>query len=193
MTVRTTLSVSTNVEDDLLVYLEQFNQANEDLVRDVMDDIAPDLLDELTFMPGTPASPFVWSNNKEANDRARRWWFWAISAGDVRTDGRHYIRTEQLVNGWSIEILSEGETTRVKLENPSSVLPLVQGSLAQNISQAGRFQIPGHRNTGWILVAITVNFWLGEAFPQDYEDALQDTVLDLVETSQRRRAFTRVV
>lgn len=190
MVVKSTITMTTQVEDDYIVWLSDFESVNHQVTIATIDEIEDPLLNELAFMPGTPSSPFVWSHNKEENDRARRWWFWAISAGIVRTDGSHYIRTGDLVNSWTIEVLSEGLTSRVVLSNPANILPLVQGSLAQDITAAARFQIPGHKRTKWPLVAETANFWLNDVFPEIYEEKLQETVLIFAETTRKRRAHT---
>lgn len=190
MVVKSTVTTSTIVEDDYIAHLSDFESVNHQVTLAAVDEIEDPLLNELAFMPGTPASPFVWSHNKEENDRARRWWFWAISAGKVRTDGSHYIRTGDLVNSWSIEIQADGLETRVVLSNPANILPLVQGSLAQDLTAAARFQIPGHKKTGWPLVAETANFWLNDIFPEVYDEKLQETVLTFAETTRKRRAFT---
>ena len=97
-----------------------------------------------------PAPPrtdikFVWSFNKAANTRARRWWFWALSQGKISTDGKHYKRTGDMAERFHISVTRQGNVITIDASNPAPGSEHVYGSETQQ-------QIPGHKTTGWIDV-----------------------------------------
>ncbi|NIN36641.1 MAG: hypothetical protein GTO60_16720 [Gammaproteobacteria bacterium] len=85
---------------------------------------------------------FVWSLNRAANERARRWWFYAIREGLVSTDGSHYKRSGDMVRNWNITVSRQGNSITIDASNKSPGSEFVYGSETQN-------QIPGHATTGW--------------------------------------------
>lgn len=91
----------------------------------------------LTRYPGPSVHPFVWSYNKAANDRARRWWFMAIDKGLVRTDGVRYVRSGELGESW--EMIYDASNGTITFFNSADGAGYVIGDR----------QIPGHRRTGW--------------------------------------------
>lgn len=96
-----------------------------------------------TPKPRTSSSPrFIWSRDKAAQDRARRWWFAAIARGEIPTNGQNYQRTGQLQRAWKIEVTRKGTTLTLIAANNNRGAVYVYGDY-------GRPQIPGHRATGW--------------------------------------------
>ena len=138
------------------------------IARMVNRDIAPPLerrLDRIVSKVAPPRTDvkFVWSYNRAANARARRWWFAAIKRGAVQTDGKHFLRTGVIPAAWQTEIAIVGDQIVMSLVNPASGSEFLYGS-------EERPQVPGHATTGWlnytqflgfidIVRAETINAW----------------------------------
>ena len=95
----------------------------------------------------TPAPPrsdvkFVWSLNRAADERARRWWFRAVREGLVPTDGEHYRRSGTIPASWIITVSRDTNPITVIAQNPAEGSEFVYGSETQR-------QVPGHATTGW--------------------------------------------
>ncbi len=78
--------------------------------------------------------PFRWSKNKQANDRARRWFFANYPEG--------YERTGALGKAWDVRMSITRAGLDLLVGNTADVAGRVYGS-----SEGG--QIPGHSDTGW--------------------------------------------
>lgn len=116
--------------------------------------IKPELEAALKQTPRPSVHPFVWSNDPAANARARRWYFWAIREGIIPTDGRRYKRSGKLGTIWDIELLDNPPQILVKTnetdERGRFRYRWVVGTFDRRTGT--RWQIPGHRRTGWYLV-----------------------------------------
>lgn len=145
------ISIAKSPQRPLRDLVQQLPQKyRQEFLRGVTRDIVPAVnaalvrdLAENTPPARTPSSPtFVWSRNKAANARARRWWFANIKKGNIRTDGHNYIRSGKLQQAWTIRaIVQQGKAT-ITVENPSRGASYVYGD-------ENRAQIPGHATTGW--------------------------------------------
>jgi hypothetical protein len=149
------------------------------ILRMVNRDIAPPVERRLDAVLRTPAPPrtnqkFVWSFNREANTRARRWWFRQIKLGNIPTDGEHYIRSNTIINAWISEIRIDGDAILFTLSNPAPGASHVYGSPEQT-------QVPGHASTGWQHYTVFVSF-----FDQIIPDIIEAWD-KLVRTSTKRR------
>lgn len=112
--------------------------------------------------PRTPASPrFIWSHDPEKNARARRWFFANYPNG--------YTRTGALVQAWETAIEFDAGITRIEIENPARGASYVFGSDEFD-------QVPGHKTTGWPLVA-SVATEIGAELEDDIEE-LWETIVD---------------
>lgn len=78
--------------------------------------------------------PFVWSNNPEANARARRWFFANYPNG--------YTRTGDMGKAWKVGLSVTVAGFSVTVRNPADGASYVYGDDAYR-------QIPGHAATGW--------------------------------------------
>jgi hypothetical protein len=117
------------------------------IARMINRDVAPAIerrLDRVVSEEAPPRddSKFVWSFNREANKKARRWWFRELKLGSINTDGRHYQRTGVIRNSWQTEISISGDEVILSLFNPAPGSEYLYGSPEQR-------QVPGHTATGW--------------------------------------------
>lgn len=99
-------------------------------------EVKPALLNELRHYPGPVRYPFQFGS-----DRSRRYYF--------ATHTPPYVRTGQLAAGWRADVVMSDNAVAMSVSNPVKATPYV----------VGRYQVAGHRNTGWPLFAPTVNFW----------------------------------
>jgi hypothetical protein len=118
------------------------------IARMVSRDIAPPIerrIDAIVKQPAPPRTSikFVWSLNRAANARARRWWFANLRAGNIPTDGQHYLRSGVIENSWQNEIFLDGDEVVLSFFNPADGAEYVYGSPEQT-------QVPGHATTGWL-------------------------------------------
>ena len=121
-----------------------------DIVEDEALDIAIEYEPRIVATLGTIAPPrgsekFVWSNDAEANARARRWWFANLRKGNIPTDGRHYKRQGRPGMGWDIEVDRDGDNIVIRIFNKWEKSWTVYGRLLVNVK---RPPIPGHARTG---------------------------------------------
>jgi hypothetical protein len=108
-----------------------------------------------TVPPPRDNTKFVWSFNRAANQRARRWWFDAIKRGVINTDGEHYIRSGEIPNAWETEIIINTNEILLRIFNPAPGAERVYGSPEIN-------QVPGHAFTGWTnILAFTTQIEQG--------------------------------
>lgn len=118
------------------------------LLRAISRDIAPPierLLDK-TLVNNTPpkrgpGSPrFVWSNNRAANERARRWWF--ANADKFPSRNGYYARTGKLQRAWRVDVVLERGRVLIRAVNDNRGASYVYGRPRVQ-------QVPGHKRTGW--------------------------------------------
>lgn len=142
--------------DNLEAFLDAYPELALETLRDGFNaHIKPDLLHELRYYPGEVVHPFQF-----ATPKSRRWYFFAVHTGLIKTDGRAYIRTGQFAQGWD---------TDVTIGDGSIVMSVTQTLRATRFITGNR-QVPGHRRTGWQLHAPTIAFWREAAQEQAVED-----------------------
>jgi len=151
---------------ELVRRLDDFEQVANRIGIEVVYERVPDVLSALSKVPGPPSSPFVWSHDPAANRRAQRWWFAAIKRGIVETDGEHYVRTGRTIQGWRVEAYLRDDTFVIRVSNRARdglVIAFIYGSLSfRSLNEARRFQLPGHRDTGWPFAAEIVRAFYDE-------------------------------
>jgi len=109
--------------------------------------------------PPRDDSRFVWSFNRAANARARRWWFWAIAQGIVQTAGGHYRRTNKIAESWEFFATTSPDGIEIIANNDAPGSEFLYGSQS-------RRQVPGHRSTGWLNLDETITL-IGEGAEVD--------------------------
>lgn len=158
-----------NVEplEQLDAFLDQFEDVAFGEWQDAVSANEANILDELQTEPRPAVHPIEW-----ASDAQRI----AVMAKltKMKKEGKNdipYQRTHELANAWVVKVeRSEGNFYMV-IQNPASIAKFVYGSLAQNRTQALRFQQPFHKNTGWQAATDTAQFWL-DAVIEDYRNRM---------------------
>lgn len=117
-----------------------FGEIRSDLERNV----TPTLLSELRYYPGASVHPYTFGS-----DRSKRYYFWAVNEGLIKTDGNRYIRTQETANAWSVEVIEDEESLALVSENTKKSTRYVTGNR----------QVRGHARTGWVKHSETINFW----------------------------------
>lgn len=89
-----------------------------------------------------PAHPFIWSFDKAAQGRARRWWFAAIAGKipgvSIQTAGGRYRRTGKGPKGIT-----------VVFDRPDGSISIEVKSTRFGIYVVSPRQVPSHKRTGW--------------------------------------------
>lgn len=141
--------------DNALDFLDNINQELEIVGEAVLQEIKPELLDELQDAPPPrkyPGAPKIeWTSDLQEQ---------AFFKSDGFGGGIPTRRTNKLIDSWEItgEFMFRGFSIIVR--NTQDWAKFVVGSLAQNIPRAARFQQKFHKNTGWKLATIPVQEWL---------------------------------
>lgn len=104
----------------------------------------PRFLKALQRAVNLPTHPFIWSRNKAAQARARRWWFRAVRTGQVPTEGGRYRRTGELVKAWKLvtEYSADGVTIKATNSRPGARFVV------------GDRQVPSHIRSGHPQIAV---------------------------------------
>ena len=97
---------------------------------------------EQTYLPRLQATPPERGSEKFrfTTPKSRRKWFQMLKDGEVRTDGKHYIRTGGYVKAWRVEFEQAGNEYRIELFNNTPAAKYI----------GGERQVPGHSDTGWV-------------------------------------------
>lgn len=140
-----TIHVDVILENNELENMAAFCEVYPDLALETSRDtfntqIKPGLLDELRYYPGPVKYPFQFGTA-----RSRRAYFATNGFGN----GIPYHRTGALAAGWRTDVFMSDNAVAMSVSNPVKATPYV----------IGRYQVAGHRNTGWPLFAPTVAFW----------------------------------
>jgi hypothetical protein len=159
--IRNTLSTDISTEKALELFADEITDIVYDLAQDSFEAVKTPLLDELRFYPPVPA-------------------------------GSKYVRTFALRRAWVARLDRNGrDRVDFVVENNVRYTQWVVGSLAQNPSQARRFQRDFHARNGWPLATETVAFFF-EAYEEDFAERFDTSLNKIVSTSTRQRAFTRI-
>lgn len=138
--------------------LDSFLDATHEDMLDVGIDIEDELVHIADTAPPRDNSTFVWSNDPQANDRARRKWFALVNSGRVRTDGKHYIRQGEPPYGLTVIVEIENSRAFIAILSEWTKFNMIFGS-----PLTGRGQLPGHRDTRWSLVKNKIDDVLADA------------------------------
>lgn len=135
-------------------FADGFDRVVDTISTDVFKAIERPLLDDLRTYPARAAVlPFVWSRNKAANERARRYYFAVIAKSNP---GGRYQRTGKYAQSWTVTLRKSGSVRTISAGSNYPAAKFIGGSFNRNRD----FQIPGHKVTGWPQSAKTVDFWL---------------------------------
>jgi hypothetical protein len=135
------LEIDTDILDAVLADLDRFPT----LLNTAFKRALPRWLSQLDAFirdlepPPAKASPYVWSLNKDANDRARKWYFRQLALGKIPTDGQRYQRTGAMLDAFEITTLFSNNAIGLEVVNSAPGVDYVMGER----------QIYGHKQTGW--------------------------------------------
>lgn len=135
-----------------IAFLEAIPEAIEDDLLDVAVEIVEPALPDI-FNTAHPRSGKWggWSTDPAADNRARRWWFANIRAGNIPTNGRNYARQGKPPYGARVDVDRDGDSIFLSITMPRKMrFPF--GDILN-----GRGQNPGHADTGWNLVYDDIN------------------------------------
>lgn len=179
MSIRMTARFNNQPLDDLIGFMESYQQIANQEMDNALKVIEPLALAELQTEPGKPNYPIEWQSEKQRKA------FWA-SNGFGRGIGAE--RTHTLSNSWSVEKNSFGQDIVVRFGNSAPYAKFVEGSLSK--SNPGRFMQKMHRNTGWQQASDTVDFWM-EALVEQFIDNMKARLGELAGgTTIKTRAYT---
>lgn len=165
--------------DDLIAFVDAFDEINVEIGEEVVSAIEPFLLDELHYYPGEVKYPIQWTSERQRK---------AFFATDGFGAGIPYRRTGRLRDAWRVVSDVQGGAFTMRVENDADSARFVVGSLAQNVSAAQRFQQRFHANTGWPLATETVAFWL-DAAQEEYQRILRDRLDEMGTPAFSRQAY----
>ena len=135
----------TRGSDTLNSFLEAFPGYAEQEIGGAFDShIKPFFLDELRYYPRPAVHPFAFATAK-----SRRWYFWAVRTGKIKTVGGRYQRTGALASGWQVNVFFSDGAVGMSVSNKRKEVKYV----------TGKRQVPGHANTGWPKHEATIDFW----------------------------------
>lgn len=167
--------------------LQALIDANQRLIQDVCDEVAPYaqkfLEVRLGGMPRPAVHPF-----RFATPKSRRYYFWLVRQGLVPTDGKRYIRSGRLARGWKAELSIRRGEFRIAIYNPARAGQYVYGTLVKSVADARRRQVAGHRITGWPLASPIVREIVDEVdaeFRELYEQRIGSEFARLTKTTTR--------
>ena len=131
------------------LFIQAFPNLLEDTVIAAFNrDIKPGFLKELQYEPPAAKLPFEFETAK-----SRRYYFWAVRSGKIKTANGRYVRTHKLSRGWDVGISADDELIVMSAQNRRKYEKYVTGPR----------QVKGHRNTGWPLRQQIVAFWTDAA------------------------------
>lgn len=113
--------------------------------------IEPQWLDEARYYPPPAKLPFQFGSEKSRN------YYFAVIVKNKR--GGFYVRTNKLAQSFFMRFLQSRRGVEFVFGTDSDIAKYVVGSF----DKRRNLQVPGHRNTGWQLIAATAAFWLDAA------------------------------
>ena len=158
MAIRIRLKVDATPILNEIATIDAFNDMVKQAADETRDIIAPHFLDEATHYPPAAKLPFEFNT-----ERSRRWYFAAVNGRipgvTIPTSGGRYRRTGKLKNSFFVKVFLRDGSFEIVLGSDSDKTKWVVGSFDRNRN----YQVRGHRNTGWQLIAPTADFWLDAA------------------------------
>lgn len=179
--IRISYSADVEPDGDLIAYLESQREIVYEIGVEVRDELAPLFFDEVNT-PAPPVQyPIQWTSDKQRK---------AFFATDGFGGGIPTVRTGKLEDSWVFDIHRDSDGAfKVVIENTQDYAKYVLGSLAQDRTQALRFQQRFHANTGHIPAHDTVAFYL-EAYHELFIEKFNDRLDGFASPKTRKRAFT---
>lgn len=147
MPIRTRLQITGTPFSDEIAALDALSEMMLEAAEKTKAIVEPQWLAEAQYYPPPAKLPFQF-----ATEKSRNYYFWKIAK---RFPGR-YVRTGKLKESFFFRLLQNDRAVTFVLGSDSTIAKWVVDSF----DKRRRNQVPGHRNTGWLPIADTANFWL---------------------------------
>lgn len=154
MPIRTRLQIIGTPFSDEIAALDALDSMMMEAAEKTKQLIEPQWLAEAQYYPPPAKLPFQFGTEKSRN------YYFAVIA--KRFPGR-YVRSGKLKQSFFLRLLQNERAVTFVLGSDSEIAKWVVDSF----DKRRRYQVPGHRNTGWLPIADTANFWL-EAAEQEF-------------------------
>lgn len=154
MPIRTRLEIVGTPFSDEIAALDAIQAMMLEAAQKTKQTVEPQWLEESQHYPPPAKLPF-----KFGSEASRRFYFAVIAK---HFPGR-YVRTGKLKSSFFMRLLQSQKGVTFILGTDSDIAKWVVDSF----DKRRRYQVQGHRNTGWLPIADTANFWL-EAAEEDF-------------------------
>lgn len=163
--------------DDLRDYADSFQESVNAATAEVVNEIAPDVLDELRYTPPERdhSQPIDWTSVVQGA---------AFHASGGFGGGIPHQRSGAMPDGWIVEV-NNGVVT---IANPLPGAEFVYGSLAK--SNPGKFQQQFLKAIGWPTMYYTVVFWR-DAIVEEVYTRIAQQFKGIGGVTSSSRAYTR--
>jgi hypothetical protein len=148
MAIRTRITIDGTPFSDEISALEALNAIMEEAAIITKNEIEPHWLAEAQHYPPPAKLPF-----RFATERSRRYYFAVVVKKGFPF---RYVRTNKLKDSFFMRFLKRNDAIEFVFGSDSDIAKWVVGSF----DQRRQYQVAGHRNTGWPLIAQTATFWL---------------------------------
>jgi len=179
--IRASFTSKGKLLDSLSAYLASLQENVNQTQKQVVDEVAPDALDELRYKPdGSPWSednPIPWTSVVQGK---------AFHASGGFGGGIPHVRTNALPDGWIVTNDGNGKTT-VANNVPGALY--VYGSLAK--TNPGAHQQYFLAVAGWPTAYPTVKYWMDYVADETFK-SIKDQFGDFASVTTTSRAYTRL-
>lgn len=136
--IRAKVKVNTKVLEEIEINARDAAKVLKGAMKRISNQVIDYALKEARIYPAnSPALPFVWSYDKEKQNRARRWYF--ANKVPKGSAGGRYQRTGALGQAWQGKVETTPTSGTISIVNPTVASDYVYGAQ----------QVPSHYLTGW--------------------------------------------
>lgn len=129
-------------------FIQTLNDTLEEEALELAISLEDALLDIFGDAPPRGDNEFIWSANPTKNRNAQRYWYAAVNAGRILTDGKHYIRQQKPPRGGFVKVEKTDEGFVLIVGNEWDKSSLLYGNLSPTNFDT---QLIGHAQTGYQL------------------------------------------
>lgn len=166
MVIRTRAEINVKPIQDEIDVLNAFGDIVIEAGQETARIIEPQFIEEASYYPARKAQKFQFQTLK-----SQRWWFAALAGNipgvTISTDGKRYKRTGKLKESFFVRVNASTDSFEIVLGSDSAITKWVMGSF----DRSRDYQVIGHKQTGWIPIKQTADFWL---------DATEEEFLDRI-------------
>lgn len=181
--------VNVKIDTTALDNINAFVQNSEQVVRDVADVVRErnkgTVLRVMGEYPRNAIHPFEFES-----ERSRRYYFWMVNNGKVRTDGKRYIRNGKLGKSWKFDVITSKSGVALVIKTDAKMARYVGGTMAlSSPSVARRAQVSGHRRTGWQAWVDRIDP-LADSIQEDFKALWLERVREVGSPAFKRRGYS---